>query len=480
VPYAPPAHLKVANGLESADLVMVVGYPGRTNRQMIAAEMQRGMDFSYPRYIEKQQQKMEILAELQKLGGDTAIKAGIVRQYTQNGLEKYTGIYEGLKGSGLAQEKVAEEEAFRAWATEDASRAKYVEALDQIQAKFVAQWELDTKEETWRDARSASGLLNNAIQLARWSEERTKKDADRRPGYQDRDRTTLIGAQKAFARTYDPKVDRAFLEMMLVRALAQPEHADWLPGFLGLKKKAKVDEKVIAKTLDKWYASTKLADEKVRLAMLDAKPATLKKSKDPFVKLALHLLPTVKKLEKRDDALWADLAILYPVYVEGMMAFKGGMIAPDANATLRISYGTVRGYRPSSDAPVYEPFTTVTQIPKKATGEEPFDAPKEQLDAIAAGKWGPYAARGLNEVPVDFLSDLDITGGNSGSPIINARGELVGLAFDGNYEGLASDVVFKGETTRTISVDIRYVLWMADAVDGADNVVEELGFQPAL
>jgi hypothetical protein len=163
-----------------------------------------------------------------------------------------------------------------------------------------------------------------------------------------------------------------------------------------------------------------------------------------------------------------------------MMQFKGGMMAPDANATLRISYGTVRGYRPSSDAPVYEPFTTVTQIPKKATGEEPFDAPKEQLDAIAGGAWGPYAAKGLNEVPVDFLSDLDITGGNSGSPIINARGELVGLAFDGNYEGLASDVVFKGETTRTISVDIRYVLWMADAVDGADNVVEELGFKPAL
>jgi hypothetical protein len=163
-----------------------------------------------------------------------------------------------------------------------------------------------------------------------------------------------------------------------------------------------------------------------------------------------------------------------------MMQFKGGMIAPDANSTLRISYGTVRGYKPSADAPVYDPFTTATQIAKKATGVEPFDAPKNELDAIAAGKWGPYQAPALGEVPVNFLSDLDITGGNSGSPVMNARGEIVGLAFDGNYEGLASDVVFKGETTRTISCDMRYVLWVADAVDQADNVVTELGFTPSL
>jgi hypothetical protein len=480
VPYRPASYLKVSTALQASDFVMVAGYPGKTNRQLIAAELQRGMDFSYPHYIEKAKQKMELLAELQKLGGDTAIKAGVTRQFVQNGLEKYSGIYEGLQKTDLGEKKVAEEEAFRAWAAADPSRAKYVEALDGIEAKLAAQWELDTAEETWNDARGASTLLTTALKMARWAQEHTKKDAARRPGYQDRDKEALVGQQKAFARSFDANVDRAFFRLMLVRATQQPKTAGWLPAFLGLKKGAKVDEKAIDKALDAMYAKTKMADEKVRLAMIDAKPAALKKSKDPFVKLAVKLLPQVMKIEKREDAMWAEMAILYPTYVEGMLAFKGGMIAPDANSTLRVSYGTVRGYKPSSDAPVYEPFTTVTQIPKKNTGTAPFDAPQAELDAIAAGKWGPYAAPALGEVPVDFLSDLDITGGNSGSPVMNARGELVGLAFDGNYEGLASDVVFKGETTRTITCDVRYILWMADAVDGADNVITELGLQPAL
>ncbi len=150
------------------------------------------------------------------------------------------------------------------------------------------------------------------------------------------------------------------------------------------------------------------------------------------------------------------------------------------NGSLRVSFGTVRGYRPGPGAEEYAPFTTAAEIPNKDTGKQPFDAARPLLDAIAAGKWGPYAAAGLGSVPIDFLSDLDITGGNSGSPVLNARGELVGLAFDGNYEGLASDVVFRGETTRTITADIRYILWVADAIDQADHIVEELGVKPSL
>jgi hypothetical protein len=155
-------------------------------------------------------------------------------------------------------------------------------------------------------------------------------------------------------------------------------------------------------------------------------------------------------------------------------------IAPDANGTLRVTYGTVRGYRPKPGASVYEPFTKLRQIVDKATGKEPFDAPPRVIELIKKGKSGPYADAALGAVPVDFLSDCDITGGNSGSPTLDARGELVGLAFDGNYEAMASDWVFMPEITRAIHVDFRYLLWTLDAVERAGDLLREMGLKPAL
>src|SRR5690606_19903707 len=159
----------------------------------------------------------------------------------------------------------------------------------------------------------------------------------------------------------------------------------------------------------------------------------------------------------------------------------GGALAPDANSTLRITYGTVKSFKPQSKAEADWPFTTATQILAKNTGKEPFDAPAAQLATIKAKKFGPYADLSLGgDLPVNFLSDLDITGGNSGSPVLNDKGELVGLAFDGNKEGVASDVVFNPATTRTIQVDARYMLWQMDAIDGADHLLTEMGITPAL
>ena len=145
-----------------------------------------------------------------------------------------------------------------------------------------------------------------------------------------------------------------------------------------------------------------------------------------------------------------------------------------------MTYGTVRGYRPSPDAPVYTPFTKLSEMVKKATGKEPFAAPAYVLDAVKAKKFGPYVDADVGEVPIDFLSDLDITGGNSGSATLNSRGEIVGLAFDGNYEAMASDWLFMPAITRTIHVDMRYVLWLLDAVVPGDHLVREMGGKPSV
>jgi hypothetical protein len=171
--------------------------------------------------------------------------------------------------------------------------------------------------------------------------------------------------------------------------------------------------------------------------------------------------------------------VLRPRYIEALRAFSGEL-APDANGTLRVTFGTVRGYTPPGKTTAYTPFTRLSEVVAKHTGEEPFAAPKALLEAVQAKKFGPYLDPKLGDVPVDFLADLDITGGNSGSATLNARGELTGLVFDGNIEAMASDWVFMPPITRSIHVDIRYVLWVMDAVDNADHLLTEMGVTPAI
>ena len=165
-----------------------------------------------------------------------------------------------------------------------------------------------------------------------------------------------------------------------------------------------------------------------------------------------------------------------------MKEVLGGALAPDANATLRITYGTVKSLKPDSKDAADWPFTVASQILAKDTGKEPFNSPAKLLD-------GDQGARSSARTPTRRSAascrstssrDLDITGGNSGSPTLNDKGELVGLAFDGNKEGLASDVVFNGATTRTIHVDARYMIWTMDPLDGADHLIKEMGLQPRM
>jgi len=181
-----------------------------------------------------------------------------------------------------------------------------------------------------------------------------------------------------------------------------------------------------------------------------------------------------KAEEKRSDAWQGELLLVAPVYADAMRDVLGGLLAPDANSTLRITYGTVRGFKPAGP-----PFTFASQILRKNTGKDPFDAPPAMTTAIAAKQFGSYADVS-GELPVNFLSDLDTTGGNSGSAVLNDKGELVGVNFDSTIEGVAADVVFDGTIVRKIHVDVRYMLWVMDKIDGADHLIEEMGLSPRL
>ena len=170
---------------------------------------------------------------------------------------------------------------------------------------------------------------------------------------------------------------------------------------------------------------------------------------------------------------------LRPVRLAVLRAAQGGRLYPDANGTLRVNFGQVASYSPKN-AVSYAAQTDLRGVVEKDTGEEPFNSPKRLLERAQKQEFGPYADPDLKTIPVAFISSNSITNGNSGSASLNGWGEVAGLAFDSNWEGVGSDYMVESDITRAISVDSRYILWVMDAVDDADNLLREMGIEPKL
>jgi hypothetical protein len=475
-PYRPAHFLKVSDqGLRQSDFVMLAGFPGRTTRTKTALEVKLDVEWYYPYLLELLKQRYAIAEAHLKSPGETAIKAGVLKQRVQNGLEKTSGVLKGLASGDLLQRKGTLDQQAKAWAAEP-GREPHKAAIAKLEQIILDEQRTARADFDRSFAFTSSALLTSAIELTRWAEERAKPDAERKKGYQTRDLRSATASNKQLTKQLDATLDRAQLRLALVRALElPPAERPWLPLLLDAKPVQKLDEALIDKTLDAWYRATKLADEKLRLELLEkGTRAEITASKDPFLRAAQRVWPIYKAEEKRADARTGELMLVAPVYAEAMREALGGLLAPDANSTLRITYGTVKARRPADP-----PFTLASQIIRKNTGVEPFDAPQPLLAAIQAKQFGPYAGPG-GELPVNFLSDVDTTGGNSGSAVLNDKGELVGVNFDSTIEGVASDVVFDAATTRKIHVDARYMLWVMDTIGGADHLIEEMGLRPRL
>lgn len=480
VPYKPPHHLRIAKeGVKENDLVMIAGYPARTNTLKTRAEVTEAIAWGYPRRQKLFEDYLARLAEATSGDKDAQIRSTSYVRRFGNYLTNTKGQLEGLVKGGLAQEKERGEKDFRAFIDGDPARkAKYGTVLDDIGKeieKNAAHREADAE---LRDELHLPKLMTAAATLVRMAEERGKADADRDPEFQQRNWPRHEQALDALATGYHRKVDEALLGLALERGARVPEkeRSAAIAKIAGGKD---LSPEAIRKAVSRLYDATTLGDAKTRLELFrKATTADLKKSKDPIIALALELRPLVRDAEERTERFAGRMSVLKPRYIEAMRAFRKEPFAPDANSTLRITYGTVRGYKPKPDAPQYRPFTSLAEVVAKHKGTSPFDVPERLLAAQRAKKTGPYVDAALGDVPVDFLSDLHITGGNSGSATLNANGELTGLVFDGNYEAMASDWQFQPAITRSIHVDVRYVEWLLDAVDGGDHLLKEMGVEP--
>lgn len=481
VPYAPPHYLKVATEpVKQGDLVFVAGYPGRTSLLKTAGEVEDAVTFSYPRRKNMAEEYIAMLENVSKLDKDIQLKATPTLRGLNNSLTNVKGQLEGLVQGGLLAKKQEKEKNLRAFIEKPDRKKVYGNVLDELAAEMKTR-QTFREQDAQNGELMMSNMLRTAMTIVRMAEERPKADKERDPDFQERNWTRYEQSFAALEKRYNERLDQEMMVLAVSRAAGKPA-ADQTPALaviMGKKLAMGFDLRNARPVVENFYKGTKLADEATRLNLLKkATTKDLQASKDTFIQLALKLRPLVKAQEARDERFAGRLSVLKPTYFAALKAFEGRDIAPDANSTLRISYGTVKGYAPKDGAHTFVPFTTLPEVVAKNTGKEPFDAPEGLINAFNKKKFGTYKDPYLGQVPVDFLSDLHITGGNSGSATLNAKGEIIGLAFDGNYESLASDWSFMPKVTRSIHVDFRYVQWLLDAVDGGDHILKEMGGTP--
>jgi hypothetical protein len=482
VPFKPKHWLKIsAEGIKPGDLVFVAGYPGRTQRHQTYAQVKETTEWSMPRSIRLAQEQLAILDQLIKQDKALALKVAGRLQGLNNNLTNQKGMLEGLVKGGSLGMKQAREKELQAWIAADPIRQKkygdVLPALGALQAESEK-----TREQTAAlgTLATSSSYLGAALSLYQLSVQRPKADLDREAGFQARDWSRIRDGQERMQRTIDATADRALLRWALgyVAALPADQRILAVDQAAGLKPgmpKADAD-KAIDVYLQRMFEGTRLGDRDFRLSLIDKSTADLVATKDSFILLAAAMEPLAESNREAAKNRAGAQARLMPRYMEALLAQAGGLVAPDANGTLRVTYGQVKGVD-AKDGLYYKPQTTLAGIIEKNTGEGDFDAPKVQLNAINArrsGKKTPYIDSSLGDVPVNFLSTVDTTGGNSGSPTLNGKGELVGLLFDGTYESVASNFLFDATTTRSIHVDTRYMLWNMAEVDGATNLLQEM------
>jgi len=481
-PYQPKFHLKMASSpLNEGDFVMVAGYPGRTNRHRLPTEVDFAFGFDQPGRIKAFGESIDIIKAETAGRREGEIKMAARMQGLQNTFKNYSGQQQSFEGSDILARKTAEFDKLKAWVNADAKRKERYGADIAAAESLIAERQATVRAEYLLGYISPT-LLNSARQLYEIANERAKPDAERKSGFQDRDLPRLRAGQQSLERRYDEQTDKRLVAHFLAQYLAQPANtlnASWLNA-LGLK--AGQDETSIRARLDAIYAGSKLSDTASRMAWLDKDAAAFKASDDAFIKLAVALYDDGERRENRDKELAGKLQKAYAGVQQAMIdyhASRGEAVYADANSTLRISYGKVQGRNPGSDGSNWTAFTTLRGIvakhrgPDEAGGE--FNAPAEQLAAIKARNFGKYYVKSLDSVPVNFLSTLDTTGGNSGSPVLNKNAEVVGLLFDGTLDAVISDWSFDPKMVRSICLDARYMLWQMSTVDKTTRLLDEMG-----
>ena len=466
VPLHPKHHLPInLNGVKEGDFAMIMGYPGRTNRWLPAGGIDQNVKYAYPAWVEASKTAMDAMKTY--MDKDASVRLNYASKYarTANYWKNRQGMIDALTKFQTAAAKAKNEAKFDAWANKPENKAKYGSVVSTLN-NFYSATNDKSRHDNYlsilvRNSEYAGISRGLGAQLMAYA----KADAAKRSAMKA-DLTAAIN--EFFETTYGPaEMDVLINGLDLYAAKANYELAN---GVASMYADGSSKNEVRA-----MFAMSILASKNGMLAFLEA-PSEGQLSNDPLFKLSVDMLAHLMKRSEELIKLTDDYNRAYRLLVAGLReSGLSTILYPDANSTLRLTYGKVSALPADkrNDAKINNYTTLQGTINKYKPNDEEFDLPQRLIELNAKKDFGPYADK-AGYMPVNFLTNNDITGGNSGSPVLNGNGELIGLAFDGNIEAMAGDVIFDQKLQKTINVDIRYVLFIIDKYAGAKHIVDEM------
>lgn len=448
-PYTPEFFFPISRGgVKPGDFVMLMGYPGRTFRSLTSGEMANERDFRFELNREIYGEWIKLLEQTIKGSAEGAIAVAATLKSLNNSHTGAEGQLAGLARGSLIEKQKANDDAVMAWAAGKPAWAKALDAKKELDRLAEERRKMGGHDYLLTSVNVGSLALRDAAILVRLAAERQKPDAERDPGFQIRDLQRLQAALERDQKSFFAASDEALLASWITRARKE--------GIAAAR----------AANASELLRATKVTNAAERSKMFEETLQQLRARQDPMLEMAFALDVELREWKARADARDGAVARLRPEWRKAVIAHAGKPVAPDANSTLRVSFAHVQGYAPR-DGVQYTPLTTLAGMIQKHTGEEPFALPGFVVDAAKKTD--------ANRIPINFLADADTTGGNSGSPVVNGRGELVGLNFDRVWENVANDFGYAPDVARNISVDVRFLIWMLDDVQHADHILRELG-----
>ena len=469
VPLNPKHYLPVnLNGVKEGDFAMILGYPGRTNRWMPAGGIEQNVKFAYPAWVEGAKTGMDNMKKY--MGQSDALNLVYASKFasTANYWKNRQGMIDALSKFGTAKSKAIQEAKFNKWANKAENKAKYGNVVATINAFYALTNEKSRHDNYLQQLMRTTSFGAIGRTLGKQLENYAKADAAKRATM-----APMITemAEGFFKDLYVP-AEKDLLTAQLKLYATKSVGYGIAPMVEKIGKESNYDYSKFVNAA--FEMSILTSTEKVK-AFLDY-PSDAVLASDPLFTLSNDM---VTHMNSKSDAIAKaqnDFGASFRLLVEGLRESKIGTIKyPDANSTLRLTYGKVRSLPADkrNDAKINNYTTLDGQVKKYKKGDEEFDLPVRVLEMNKSKDFGRFADKD-GSLHVNFLTDNDITGGNSGSPVLNGKGELIGLAFDGNIEAMAGDVIFDPKLQRTINVDIRYVLWVIEKYAGAKHIVDEM------